>query len=67
MESNEQNNPQEKVLVTLELPRDVVDWIDGLKAQMGFRNRGIIVAELLRELIPALVEEDDQSEAEKAA
>ena len=67
MESNEQTNPQEKLLVTLELPRDVVDWIDGLKAQMGFRNRGIIVAELLRELIPALVEEDDQSEAEKAA
>ena len=67
MESNEQTNPQEKLLVTLELPRDVVDWIDGLKAQMGFRNRGVIVAQLLRELIPALVEEDDQSEAEKAA
>jgi hypothetical protein len=67
MESNEQTNPQEKVLVTLELPRDVVDWIDGLKAQMGFRSRGLIVAQLLRELIPALVEEDDQSEAEKAA
>jgi metal-responsive CopG/Arc/MetJ family transcriptional regulator len=67
MESNEQTNPQEKVLVTLELPRDVVDWIDGLKAQMGFRSRGLIVAQLLRELIPALVEEDDQSDAEKAA
>jgi metal-responsive CopG/Arc/MetJ family transcriptional regulator len=67
MESNEQTNSQEKVLVTLELPRDVVDWIDGLKAQMGFRSRGLIVTQLLRELIPALVEEDDQSEAEKAA
>ena len=67
MESNEQTNLQEKVLVTLELPRDVVDWIDGLKAQMGFRSRGLIVTQLLRELIPALVEEDDQSEAEKAA
>ena len=67
MESNEQTNPQEKVLVTLELPRDVVDWIDGLKAQMGFRSRGLIVTQLLRELIPALAEEDDQSEAEKAA
>jgi metal-responsive CopG/Arc/MetJ family transcriptional regulator len=67
MESNEQTNPQEKVLVTLELPRDVMDWIDGLKAQMGFRSRGLIVTQLLRELIPALVEEDDQSEAEKAA
>jgi metal-responsive CopG/Arc/MetJ family transcriptional regulator len=67
MESNEQTNQQEMVMVTLELPRDLVDWIDGLKAQMGFRNRGVIVAQLLRELIPALVEEDDQSEAEKAA
>ena len=67
MEPNEQTNQQEKVLVTLELPRDVVDWIDGLKAQMGFRSRGLIVAQLLRELIPALVEEDDQSDAEKAA
>ncbi len=67
MESNEQTNPQEKVMVTLELPRDVVDWIDGLKTQMGFRTRGIIVAELLRELIPALVDHDDQSGAEKAA
>jgi metal-responsive CopG/Arc/MetJ family transcriptional regulator len=67
MESNEQTNPQEKLLVTLELPRDVVDWIDGLKAQMGFRSRGLIVTQLLRELIPALVEEDDQSGAGKAA
>ena len=65
MESNEQTNPQEKLLVTLELPRDVVDWIDGLKAQMGFRSRGLIVTQLLRELIPALVEEDDQSGAGK--
>lgn len=67
MESNEQTTQQEMVLVTLELPRDVVDWIDGLKAQMGFRSRGLIVTQLLRELIPALVDHDDQSDAEKAA
>jgi metal-responsive CopG/Arc/MetJ family transcriptional regulator len=67
MESNEQTNQQEMVTVTMELPRDLVDWIDGLMAQMGFRNRGVIVAQLLRELIPALVEEDDQSDAGKAA
>jgi hypothetical protein len=67
MESNEQANQQEMVMVTLELPRDLVDWVDGLKAQMGFRNRGVIVAQLLRELIPALVVEDDQSDAGKAA
>ena len=40
MESNEQTNQQQMVMVTLELPRDLVEWIDGLKAQMGFRNRG---------------------------
>jgi hypothetical protein len=52
MEPNEQSNQQEMVMVTLELPRELVEWIDGLKAQMGFRGRGIIVAQLLRELIP---------------
>jgi len=60
MESNEQNNQQEMVMVTLELPRDLVDWIDGLKAQMGFRNRGVIVSQLLRELLPT----DQDSNAE---
>jgi metal-responsive CopG/Arc/MetJ family transcriptional regulator len=52
MESTEQSREQEMVRLTLELPRDLVDWIDGLRIQMGFRNRGLIVAQLLRELIP---------------
>jgi len=52
MENSEQSSEQEMVLVTLELPRDLVDWIDGLKAQLGFRTRGVIVAQLLRELVP---------------
>ena len=52
MESSEQSSQPEMVPVTLELPRDLVDWIDGLRIQMGFRNRGLIVAQLLRELIP---------------
>jgi metal-responsive CopG/Arc/MetJ family transcriptional regulator len=65
MESNEQTNQQEMVMVTLELPRDLVDWIDGLKAQMGFRNRGVIVARLIRELLPSpddLAQERDVSD-----
>ena len=44
METSKKADQQELVLVTLELPRDLMDWIDGLKAQMGFRNRGLIVA-----------------------
>ena len=54
MESSEQSSQQELVLVTLELPRDLVDWIDGLKAQLGFRSRGLIVAQLIRELVAEL-------------
>ncbi len=52
MESNVDNDPNDLVLVTLELPRDIVAWIDGLKNQLGFRNRGLIIAHLLRELQP---------------
>ena len=67
MESDQQTTQQEKVLVTLELPRDVVHWIDELKTQLGFRGRGVIVAQLLRELFSDVVDENDLSDAEKAA
>jgi hypothetical protein len=50
MRSGNNNDRQELVPVTLELPRDIVDWIDGLKLELGFRSRGVIVAQLLREL-----------------
>ena len=52
MESSEQSREQEMLRLTMELPRDLVDWIDGLRIQMGFRNRGLIVAALMRELMP---------------
>jgi metal-responsive CopG/Arc/MetJ family transcriptional regulator len=67
MESNEQTTQQEKVLVTLELPRDLVDWIDGLKVQLGFRSRGFVVTQLIRELIPEPEALQDESDAEKMA
>ena len=44
----------EKRRITLELSEELLDWIDGLKSQMGFRNRGLIVEQLLRELVPDL-------------
>ena len=67
METSEQINQQEMVLVTLELPRDLVDWFDGLKAQMGFRNRGVIVAQLIRELLPSPEELAQEREVIDAA
>jgi metal-responsive CopG/Arc/MetJ family transcriptional regulator len=67
MESSEQPSQQEMVQVTLELPRDLVDWIDGLKAQLGFRSRGVIVSQLIRELIPAADEVDHHQDLTEAA
>ena len=43
---------QEIVVVLLELLRDLVNWIYGLKDQLGFRNRGVIVAQLSSGLLP---------------
>ncbi len=62
MESNEDNDQNDLVLVTLELPREIVAWIDGLKNQLGFRNRGLIIAQLLRELQP---ESNDHETSER--
>jgi metal-responsive CopG/Arc/MetJ family transcriptional regulator len=67
MESSEQPSQQEMVLVTLELPRDLVDWIDGLKAQLGFRSRGLIVAQLIRELVAELEPESTDENTTQAA
>ena len=51
----------EKRRITLELSGDLLRWIDGLKSQMGFRNRGLIVEQLLRELVPDLGDDSDGS------
>ncbi|MBM5785446.1 MAG: J domain-containing protein [Cyanobacteria bacterium K_DeepCast_35m_m1_288] len=51
----------DKRRITLELSEDLLRWIDGLKSQMGFRNRGLIVEQLLRELVPDL---DEEAEAQ---
>jgi len=67
MENSEQSSEQEMVLVTLEMPRDLVDWIDGLKAQLGFRSRGLIVAQLIRELVSELEEEATDEATTQAA
>ena len=67
MEPSAQTGQKEMVMVTLELPRDLVDWIDGLKAQLGFRSRGFVVAQLIRELIPEPEALQGESDAEKTA
>lgn len=42
----------ERVRITIELSRETLAWIDDLRAQLGFRSRGIIIEQLLLELQP---------------
>ncbi len=42
----------ERVRVTIELSRETLAWIDELRVHLGFRNRGIIIEQLLLELQP---------------
>jgi hypothetical protein len=49
---NQSKGREEKVLLTLELPIDLVEWIDGIKSQLGVHSRGLVITELLRELQP---------------
>lgn len=52
----------DKRRITLELSEELLTWIDGLKSQLGFRNRGAIVEQLLRELIPQQSTDDPTSD-----
>ena len=39
-----------RVRVTLELRQSTLQWIDGLREEMGLRHRGAVVNRLLEEL-----------------
>ncbi len=39
-----------RVRVTLELLQSTLQWIDGLREEMGLRHRGAVVSRLLKEL-----------------
>lgn len=51
----------EYVRITIDLERDLLDWIDGLCKQTGFRSRGLIISQLIRELIDDLDKETEIS------
>lgn len=50
MEPSEQLEQDERVRLTIELSASTVAWLDHLRLQMGFRSRGVIIEQLLREL-----------------
>jgi hypothetical protein len=39
-----------RVRVTMELRQSTLQWIDGLREEMGLRHRGAVVSRLLEEL-----------------
>jgi metal-responsive CopG/Arc/MetJ family transcriptional regulator len=45
------------VRVTIELRREVVDWIDQIRDQLGFRRRDIVIEQLLTELLTLKLDE----------
>lgn len=40
-----------KVSVTIDLDKELVDWIDQFCRESGVRSRGVVISNLLRELI----------------
>ena len=40
----------EQVKVEFLLDKDLVDWIDSLKSQLGLKHRDVVVNQLLREI-----------------
>lgn len=54
-------NPSEpaKRRVSVDLSQELLDWLDGLKSQLGHRSRGAILEHLLRELRQQDSDEDD--------
>lgn len=49
----------DKRRITLNLSEDLLNWIDGLKSQLGLRSRGDMVERLLRELQDSRDEDGD--------
>lgn len=57
-------NPSEsaKRRVSVDLSQDLLDWLDGLKSQLGHRSRGAILEHLLGELRQQGTEDDNGEE-----
>ena len=59
--TQQRDDHNERRRITLELPHDVIGWIDRFRSEWGLRGRGPTVERLLRELFDA--QEDEASSA----
>ena len=51
----------EYVRITIDLEKNLLDWIDGLCLSAGFKSRGLIISELIYELVGDLDREGGSS------
>ena len=63
MDASPRKIQQRTVRLTVDLPVEVLVWIDGLKSQLGYRTRGQVMTSLLLKLIP----KSEHNEGEKDA
>ena len=50
MDQPGQATNEDLVRVSLEMPRDVLAWIDGLNARLGLQSRGATITRLIQEI-----------------
>lgn len=50
MDEQQQNASQEWVRVSLEMPADLLLWVDQLKGKLGLRSRSDLIVRLMQEV-----------------
>ena len=50
MDEQLQNTSEDCLRVSLEMPKDLMMWLDQVKGELGLRSRGALVVRLLQEI-----------------
>ena len=50
MDEQLQNTSEDCLRVSLEMPKDLMIWLDQVKGELGLRSRGALVIRLLQEI-----------------
>jgi metal-responsive CopG/Arc/MetJ family transcriptional regulator len=59
--TDQPESSSEYVRVTIDLEKNLLDWIDGLCLETGLKSRGLIISELIYELVGDLERESESS------
>jgi metal-responsive CopG/Arc/MetJ family transcriptional regulator len=59
--ADQPESSSEHVRITIDLEKNLLGWIDGLCLETGFKSRGLIISELIYELIGDLERASESS------